>query len=268
MVNNNKKYMALSLLLLSLPVLAADTNTSSNPLINFIKEYEDLIKHVITLMAALVTIFGAIMVAKIARKAPDAAVKLEQLKYIDALILEKALSKPELYFVVEEAFRHYFKTHIPIEIIKLLANVEERFYAFSYYAKVGGLISYDKKTRKIKSLSAAGKNLRIATMFSIFALCVHISTIFAFSAFQLFTQSSPLYFLIGTLLITFSVSFGWLAINVFDKMGDVKTDFRRFESKLEGKYEATEVNKSDWAFLIGCTAIVSLFWITRFYFVP
>lgn len=262
MTVSNRILITVSMLLLSLPALA-DDNTS-NILTTFFNDHEDILKNIIPLIATIVTVGGAIFVTKIARKAPDAAVKLEQLKFIEGLIFDKAWSKPEFHFVVEEAFRLYFKTYIPIEIIKLLAVAEERFFAFSSYAKVKGLISYNKQTDMIKSLSEQGKNIHMGALLSLMVLCVHFFIIFLALAISSFSEFSFYYITLSGSFAIISTFSGWVVCISFKKMIDLKSDFRHFESKVEGKFEPTEVNKSDWAIIIFCILFVIALWVAWF----
>lgn len=257
-----KILITVSILLLSLPALAGDK--TSNVLITFFNAYEDILKSIIPLIVAIVTVGGAIFVTKIARKAPDAAVKLEQLKFIEGLVYDKAWSKPDSYFVVEEAFKLYYNTYIPIEIIKLLASVDERFFAFSSYAKVGGQVSFDKKKEEIKSLSKTGKNLRVGMLFSLMITFVHIWFALSVLSLFMFSKDNFLNIALGGVFAIASAFCGWAVYIFFDRMIDVKKDFRDFESKLKGKFKATEINKSDWATITTCVVIVSGLWIVRF----
>ncbi|MGO2331649.1 MULTISPECIES: hypothetical protein [unclassified Pseudoalteromonas] len=254
-----KTLITVSIFFLSLPVLADDK--VSNVSITFFDDYGDILKSIIPLIVAIVTAGVAIFVTKIARKAPDAAVKLEQLKFIEGLVYDKAWSKPESYFVVEEAFKLYYKTYIPIDIIKLLANVEERFFAFSYYANVGGLISFDKQRGKIKSLSEKGKNLRIGALLSLGIMFLHFCFISFVLAIFLFSKSNFLGVALGCIFTIFFIFFGWAAYSSFDNMIDLKANFRRFESKLEGKFEATEINTSDMTIIIFSIIIIVILWL-------
>lgn len=256
-----KILISISILLLSLPALAGDQ--TANVLITFYNTYEDVLKSITPLIVAIVTVGGAIFVTKIARKAPDAAVKLEQLKFIEGLVYDKAWSKPDSYFVVEEAFKQYYNTYIPIEIIKLLAKVEDRFFAFSSYAKVGGLISFDKETKKIKSLSKKGKNVRVGMLFSLIITFVHILFLCLFLSLFMFSKDNFLNIALGGVFAIFSAFCAWAVYEIFDKIIDFKKDFRDFESKLKGKLEATEINKSDLRTITMCVFIVSFLWIAR-----
>ena len=255
-----KSLLPVCILLFTLPTLAADTDTASR---GFINDYEDIIKNIVTLFGVIMTVVGAILVAKISRKAPDALVKLEQLKLIDVLVYNKAHQNPDNYLVVEEAFKLYYNTYIPIEIIKLLSNLEERFFAFASYAKVGGLISFNKKTGKIKSLSGLGKFLRIVALFVLSTLFAHICFGFLVAASFMTAKSNMLDIIWGGVFAIPAVFCAYAMFIIFSRMIDLKSDFTRFESKLEGKVETTEINKSDLLIIIICIGIIIGLWLIR-----
>lgn len=206
---------------------------------------------------------GVIIGAKIARKAPDSAVKLEQLKFIDLLFHNKGLDKPDDYFVIEESFKLYYGTYIPIEIIKLLAGLEERFFAFSLYEKVATRISFNKETGKIKSLSEQGKYLRMGALFSVTITLVHCCFLL-FVIALLMIQSTHMYVnIMGVSFAVIGCSFLYVAYLFFDKMIGVRPDLQLFESKLDGHFEPTELNKTDKIIILSSVIFISGIWIIK-----
>ena len=256
--------------LLSLPVLAGDSTAVANELTKIIKEYEDIIKHFITLLGVFITVWGAITVAKITRKAPDAATKLEQIKFIDSLIVDKAWQEEHGRFVVEEAFQLYYNKYIPVDIIVLLAGLEARFYAFSSYIKVSGLTSFNKDSHKIKSLTLFGKWLRAISILLLIIILLHIVAVTGIVSYSLLMSESDntLTLIFGGSLAFSSAIAAYGAFVLFDLMIDIPADFNRFEKDLEGYIEKTEIRNADFIIILVSLIIIVVIWFVKHLYFP
>ena len=224
------------------------TDIASDKITSLTKDNPDMIKHIITVVGMLVTLIGGFFIARITTKAARSNVKLEQLKLIYALSVEKNVTKGNYEFLVEEAFRSYFGKHIPIKVINILTALEEQFSAFSCYEVIGGLTSYNDKTKKIKSLSTRGIQVRIAALIAIAVFFILLAVFFGVILYKLlkeFTDITLVFLLIVTVVGVITslslIASGYLVNLAFD----TKPYFNRFEKALADKIETTELPRSN-----------------------
>jgi hypothetical protein len=250
-------------------IINGKKESNAEIIVGYLNTNTDITKSILALFGVLITVVGAYFIGKIARKAPNDMVKLEQLKLIDVLTLEEAWLKPERHFVVEEAFRQYYNFYIPIRIIQLLSNVEQRFYAFSSYKKIAKFTSFNQKTKKIKSLSKEGKNVRLVALvtsfISMFLLLLFV-TVSAYALFMIDGRHANAWLLIiVSFLVYIAGQLAYFCYLALDSAMESNANFERFEKELSGYVEPTEVDNNQYV-VIGVNIVILVFlWIIGLY---
>jgi len=232
--------------------------------LNLILSNVELIKTIIGFFGVILTVLGASFIAYYARKAPNYTVKLEQLKYIGQLAKEKAWNSPSSYFVIEEAFRQYFRVFVPINMIKLICATDSRLYGFLAYAKVGRTTRWDEEEEKILVLSTNGTVWHVIGRIFLAILLLHIAAILGalaiyFISNEAFVNQFTKVFL-SSVFGVFSALIFWGFLWAIMKAFDFPTDLARFKKELDGFIKSSEVNKSDIFVFIGSIIIIGAFW--------
>ncbi len=119
---------------------------------------EEILKSLIGFFGVIITGLFALTVSYYTKKTPEKTVKLEQLRFIGTLAKDKAWKDRSMHFVIEEAFKNYFDTFIPINIIKHICISESRFHTFEAYGKISSTIKWSGANEMIL---VPNKNARI-----------------------------------------------------------------------------------------------------------
>lgn len=144
----------------------------------------ELIATLAGFVGVIFTVLGAFSIAYYARKSPREALKLEHLKLMNQFVAERAFNKDSYNLVIEETFRNYFKTFIPIELIKIISLSKSRYRAFEAYKKVGKTVNWDYETKKLSVYSEAGSwvkavaSLLVSFVFLIISVYLLVLTVF------------------------------------------------------------------------------------------
>lgn len=260
-MSSRSKVIVILALMVAQPVCAAGDFVEPNVFSEFIKEHEEIIKHFTSFIVAVIAVLGTIKVAKISRIAPDAAVKLEQMKFIDSLIIDKAWEEERGRFIVEEAFQLYYKTHIEVDVIVILIGLEKRFYAFSSYVKVGHLTHFNTSLNRIESLSTTGKLMHVLSLFCLSIVLLHVVVGAVITSYLLIDESISS---VNIMLILVLALFSGLSLSIvftwYSQALDVFGDFSRFERDLDGYVDNNMIRKTDCLLIFISVIVIGSIW--------